>query len=183
MVPLRRMAVAFLVLPVALALAGCGNSTASPDDPASSPSPGTDSAGADLSVIACARDAPADVGELTGAWSGDDHGVYYVRQVGDCVWWFGTELVDIEPGLTGQPGFANVASGRVDGSRIVVEWADLPVGDILGGGGLTLVYDSDADQLLITERRGDWIPFGARVFTRIEPTAGPEASPNESASP
>ena len=63
---------------------------------------------------------------------GSEGGVYYIRQVGDCLWWFGTELRDIEPGLTGQLGFANVASGRVDGTasrwsgptfRLATSWA------------------------------------------------------------
>ena len=138
----------------------------------------------DLSAIACATDDPEDVGELTGAWSGNDSGVYYIRQVGDCVWWFGTELEDIERGLTGQPGFANVASGRTVGTRVEVEWADLPMGNILGGGGLTLFYDEASDQLTIIGQRGDWQPFGATIFTRIvaSPGAEPSPSPSESAS-
>ena len=57
------------------------------------------------------------------------------------------------------------------------------MGDVLGGGGLTLVYDEGNDQLLITEQRGDWQPFGATVFSRIEPDASPDVSPTESASP
>ena len=116
-------------------------------------------------------------------WAGSEGGVYYIRQVGDCVWWFGTELKDIEPGQAGQLGFANVATGRVDGTRIEVEWADLPLGNVLGGGGLSLVYDEENDQLSITEQRGDWQPFGASVFTRIEPGASPQASPSASPSP
>ena len=179
-----------IVLTLTLAVAGCGSNAASPSprdnsaSSASSPSAGANTTATDLSAIACATDDPADVGDLTGAWSGNDSGVYYIRQVGDCVWWFGTEIEDIEPGLTGQRGFANVASGRVVGARIEVEWADLPVGDILGGGGLTLVYHEENDQLVITERRGDWSPpFGATMFTRIEPNASPDASPSESASP
>ena len=83
-----------------------------------SPGGGASSTATDLSVIACATDDPEGVGELTGAWRGDEGGVYYIRQVGDCVWWFGTEIDDIEPGVTGQGGFANVASGRMVGSQI-----------------------------------------------------------------
>ena len=105
--------------------------------------------------------------------AGSEGGVYYIRQVGDCVWWFGTELIDIERGVTGQPGFANVASGRMDGNRIDVEFVDLPLGNVLGGGGLTLVYDPETDQLTITEQRGDWQSFGARTFTRINPMRVP----------
>ena len=109
----------------------------------------------DLSAIACATDDPTGVGELTGVWSGSAGGVYYIRQVGDCVWWFGTEIEDIEPGLTGQPGFANVASGRMDGALVEVECADLPLGDVRGGGGLTFVYDVANRRLLLdrTTRR------------------------------
>ena len=182
MVPSGRMAIALVVLTLTLALAACGDDAASAST-APAFSPGTSATGADLSAIACATEDPEDVGGLTGAWSGDDSGVYYIRQVGDCVWWFGTEIEDIDPGLTGQDGFANVASGRVDGTRIDVEWVDLPMGDILGGGGLTLEYDQDDDLLVIRERRGVWIPFGATTFTRIELNASPDASPSEPASP
>jgi hypothetical protein len=190
MLPFGRTGIVLVVLIVTLALAGCGGNATSPSaghNPASSvpsSSAATSTTVADLSAISCATTDPADVGELTGAWAGDDHGIYYIRQVGDCLWWFGTELVDIERGLTGQAGFANVASGRVSGTRIEVEWADVPMGNILGGGGLTLVLDEENKQLVITERRGDWSPpFGATVFTRIEPSATSDATPSASASP
>ena len=137
----------------------------------------------DLAAIACATDDPEDVGELTGAWSGSEGGVYYIRQVGDCVWWFGTEIEDIEPGLTGQRGFANVASGRLEGTRLEVEYADLPVGNVLGGGGLTFAYDEENGTLTLTEQRGDWIRFGGSVLTRIERNASPDASPSAASSP
>lgn len=166
-----------LVLTV-LIVAGCGNDAptqSAADDVASGAPP---PAAADLSAIACATADPTDLGELTGVWLGSEGGMYYIRQVGDCIWWFGTDVQDIEPGLTDQSGFANVASGRVDGDRVEVEWADLPLGDTLGGGGLSLVYDADADQLTKIEQRGDWQPFGATTFTRIEPDASPEASPS-----
>jgi hypothetical protein len=178
---LQRTTATVLVVLV-LTVAGCGNDAPSPTAADDSATAARDSA-ADLSAIACATADPDDVGALTGAWQGSEGGVYYIRQVGDCVWWFGTDVHDIEPGLTDQSGFANVASGRVDGDRIELEWADLPLGDTLGGGGLTLVYDADKDQLTKVEQRGDWIPFGATTFTRIEPGASPHASPSQSASP
>ena len=74
-------------------------------------------------------------------------------------------------------------AGGAAGRRIDVEWADLPMGNILNGGGLTFVYDEETDQLTITEQRGDGLPFGATTFTRIEPTASPDPSPSASASP
>ena len=97
----------------------------------------------DLAAIGCATDDPDDVGALTGAWSGDDGGVYYIRQVGECVWWFGTDLAASSRADRPQ-GFANVAAGRVDGTDIELEWADVPLGNILGGGGLTVRIDEGA---------------------------------------
>jgi hypothetical protein len=153
-----------------LALAGCGEPSPSPPPESSQPP--------DLSAIACAESDPEGVGGLTGAWQGNDRMAYYIRHVGDCVWWFATELVDIQPGVTGQPGVANVASGRVSGTRLYMEWVDLPMGNLLGGGGLTLVYDGANETLTVIEQRGDWIPYGASVLTRIVPEAIPEPSPS-----
>jgi hypothetical protein len=155
---------------LALVVAACGDSSPSPSAEAGE--------GPDLSAIACATADPTDLGELTGAWLGSEGGNYYLRHVGDCVWWFGTEVDDIQPGVIGQPGFANVASGRFDGGLLVVEWADIPLGNVLGGGGLTFVYDAANDRLLLTEQRGDWVPFGGTELTRIEPEASPKASPS-----
>jgi hypothetical protein len=169
----------------ALAVAGCGialQRSPTQTSLALSPSPSAGTVLTDLSAIGCAGDDPADEGELTGAWAGNDSGVYYIRQVGDCVWWFGTEVTDIAPRVTGQRGFANVASGRVVGTQVDLEWADVPLGDTVNGGGLTFVYDEASGQLTLTEQRGG-IPFGGTVLTRIDPTASPAASPSPSASP
>jgi hypothetical protein len=178
----RRMVAMVVVGPVLLvATAGCGDDV--PSSPSSSATADASTIAAELSAIACATEDPVDGGELTGAWKGDDRMVYYIRQVGDCLWWLGTDLADIESGRTGQSGVANVASGRVDGINIVVEWADLPAGDIVGGGGLTLLYDEAHDQLAIVEQRGGGVRYGATLLTRIEPNSSSDASPSESASP
>jgi hypothetical protein len=161
---MRALALVLLVV----AVAGCGEDSPTPSAEAST--------GPDLSAIACATADPTDVGELTGAWLGSEAGVYYIRHVGDCVWWFGTEVDDIQPGVTGQPGFANVASGRLTDGLLELEWADIPLGSVMGGGGLTFVYDAANDRLLLTEQRGDWLPFGGTELTRIEPEASPSAS-------
>lgn len=180
----RTTAKAVAVLLSALALGGCGGETASPTPAESAVTTSSPTvAVTDLTAIGCATVDPTGVGDLTGAWQGSDDGVYYIRQVGECVWWFGTELDDIDPGVTGHLGFANVASGRLVGNQLDLEFADIPLGNILGGGGLTYAYDAELDQLTLIEQRGDWEPFGASILTRIEPPASPEASPSASASP
>ena len=104
----RRAATALVVLLAMVAIAGCGGDAASPTWARRQVPPRRPvSAGAavtDLAAIGCATEDPTGVGELTGAWQGNDSGVYYIRHVGDCVWWFGTEVDDIEPGIRGSPG-------------------------------------------------------------------------------
>jgi hypothetical protein len=189
-VPLHRTSASTVgVAVLALALAACGadapsfasDSVSVP--PTTAPSRDTSVGGTNLAAIGCATQDPTGVGDLTGAWSGSAGGVYYIRQVGDCVWWFGTEIDLIEPGVTGQGGFANVAAGRVNGPLIQVEWADIPLGNVIGGGGLTLVYDDESDQIWVTQQRGDWQPFGDSVLTRIEPRAPPDATATPSPTP
>ncbi len=180
---------ALAALPLTLVMAGCGTTIErSPAEngplSGSSTSPSADVAVlTDLAVIGCADDDPADEGELTGAWSGNDSGVYYVRQVGDCVWWFGTEVTDIEPGATSQRGFANVATGRIVGTQLDMEWADVPLGDTVNGGGLTFIYDQERGELTLAEQRGGGIPFGGTVLTRINADATSSATPSATATP
>ena len=167
---------------VALAVAGCG---AAPATPSAAPIAAAPSAAAasDLAAIACSTDYPENVGALTGAWRGNDGGVYYIRQVGDCVWWFGTELRDIELGPTSQGGFANVASGRIVGTQVDLEWVDVPLGYTVNGGGLTFIYDEELGELTLAEQRGGRLPFGGTVLTRIQPDATSSATPSATATP
>ena len=165
-----------------LVMAGCGSSIPSATVPPS-PSPSVGTALTDLSVIGCAGDDPTDEGELTGAWAGNDSGVYYIRQVGDCVWWFGTEVRDVELGPLNQRGFANVASGRIVGSQVDLEWVDVPLGNTVNGGGLTFVYDEESGELTLAAQRGGRQPFGGTVLTRIQPDATSSATPSASPTP
>jgi hypothetical protein len=75
-----------------------------------------------------------DVGvNLTGAWHCDDIGTYYIREVGNTVWWLG---------LSADQGrqFANVYQGTISGNQIHGSWVDVPLGinGVLGGGNLTI---------------------------------------------
>jgi hypothetical protein len=174
--------ICFLLL-LALAVAGCGTDAPTPPSGAGSPTatPSPASSGmvmTDLAVIGCAADDPENEGELTGAWAGNDTGTYYIRQVGDCVWWFGTEVRDIELGPVNQRGFANVASGRIVGTQVDLEWVDVPLGDTVNGGGLTFIYDEELGELTLAEQRGGRLQFGGTVLTRIQPDAPASATPS-----
>ena len=177
-----------VVLLLALAIAGCGSDAVIPSSLAGTPTATPSAAGSgmamtDLSVIGCAADDPADEGELTGVWAGNDTGTYYIRHVGNCVWWFGTEVTDVELGLVNQRGFANVASGRITGTQVDLEWVDVPLGDTVNGGGLTFVYDEERGELTLAEQRGGTLPFGGTVLTRIKPDATSSATPSGTPTP
>jgi len=70
--------------------------------------------------------------DLTGVWAASDVGTYYVRQVGDEVWWLGLSR---DQGRT----FANVFHGfaqyrGADGEPLAKpliegDWADVPIGE------------------------------------------------------
>ncbi len=175
----RAAAAAFL----GVVMAGCGSAVESEAGPVSSTTPSLGAAVTDLSVIGCAGNDAGDEGQLTGAWAGNDSGTYYIRQVGDCVWWFGSEVRDIELGPVAQRGFANVASGRIVGTQVDLEWVDVPLGDTVNGGGLTFLYDAMSDQLTLTEQRGGRLPFGGTVLTRLRPDAASSATPSAEPTP
>ena len=70
----------------------------------------------------------------TGVYQCDDGGHYYVRTVGNTVWWAG--LSNNGDGLA----FSNVFRGKFDDKDDTIKgnWVDVPRGGNLGRGGLTL---------------------------------------------
>ena len=152
---MRRAAIANTIGVLTLVLAGCGADSVSPS-----------LIDAPNGTTGCSSEQLADdSGELTGAWEADDGGTYYLRQMGDCVWWFGTELEEVWAGETEQPGFANVAVGHVSGNEVRLEWADIPLGDILGGGTLVLQIGDDGNQLTKSSETGTG--FGGVTWRRL----------------
>jgi hypothetical protein len=80
---------------------------------------------------------------LTGAWSANDEGVYYIRQHGSDIAWNGMSN-RLRPAPELGRDWNNVAIGTLgsDGT-IKVNWMDVPRGNILGGGTLTLRVQAD----------------------------------------
>ena len=113
-------------------------------------------------------------GPLTGTWRADDGGVYYLRQAGDCLWWFGMSFDELDES-GGQPpwGWANVALGRIVDDVIYLEWGDV-VGNFPGRGTLTLEVSSDGDHIdKIDELRPGF--FGGSSWERLTPQPSPSS--------
>jgi hypothetical protein len=69
--------------------------------------------------------------DLTGTWTSETRGTYYVRQVGTTVWWVGRSQ-------DGGASYTNVFNGVRSGDQITGMWADVPAGRNTGSGSLTL---------------------------------------------
>ena len=92
--------------------------------------------------------------DLTGRWSCDDGGDYYLRQVGNTVYWYG------EP----QAGnWSNVFYGMIEGNQIRGSWADVPKGGMMGRGNLTLTISPNEDEFVATYKSGG---FGGSRWMR-----------------
>jgi hypothetical protein len=68
---------------------------------------------------------------MNGTYRANDGGTYYIRQVGNTVWWLGVSADDGRH-------FTNVFKGTKNGDSIVGEWADVPRGAVRSSGVLHL---------------------------------------------
>jgi hypothetical protein len=75
--------------------------------------------------------------DLTGTWAGDDGGVYYLRQIGDQVWWLGMSGLG-GPFARRGTDWTNVFIGKVSGDMLTGTYADVPQGRILDDGPVPL---------------------------------------------
>lgn len=76
---------------------------------------------------------------LTGIWKANDGGTYYIRNIGNDIWWLGISSND--SGKT----FSNVLRGQIleNNNTIVADWADIPLGNNMYYGNLILNIDSN----------------------------------------
>ena len=105
--------------------------------------------------------------DLTGAWAGDDGGIYYVRQRGTVIWWNGMSSRDDPPTALGRD-WNNVGRGEIqkDGS-IVSDWVDVPRGGINGYGTVVFQIGPDAaGYVQITKTSETGTGRGDTVWTR-----------------
>jgi hypothetical protein len=125
---------------------------------------------------------PRPRANLSGVWAADDVGTYYVRQVGDTVWWLG---LSHDRGQT----FANVFEGTIQrliplgpGVTVQGDWADIPLGGLRGNGSLKLhgqpslgTSPTTLDKLSFTGGFGaaNW----EKLYDRVVVDRGPVALP------
>ena len=108
--------------------------------------------------------------DLTGAWAGTDAGIYYVRQVGDVIWWNGMSDRNTPPEMLGRD-WNNVGRGEIqDDLTIVAEWADVPRGMVDGRGTVTFRIGADKDgNLVVTKIAETGTGRGDSVWSRCQP--------------
>ncbi len=92
---------------------------------------------------------------LTGKWSCNDGGNYYMRQLGKEVFWYGERSPTA-------PAWSNIASGYIDGNQVILRWADVPKGQIMQEGILILRLDTP-NKATATYKTGG---FGGSIWTR-----------------
>ncbi|MFO7714715.1 hypothetical protein [Desulfosarcina sp.] len=89
-------------------------------------------------------------GDLTGRWTCNDGGTYYLRQNGRQIRWYG-ESADV------QPAWSNVFSGQIQKDRIQGSWTDVPKGRSAGSGSLELVIEKHGAALRAVKKTGGFI--------------------------
>jgi hypothetical protein len=99
---------------------------------------------------------------LTGAWHANDIGTYYLRQIGNTLWWLGMSR---DQGRT----FANVFHGTIAGNVIEGGWVDVPMGagGARSGGSLTLIGETLSTELTKISQTN---LFGALAWTKLYDT-------------
>jgi hypothetical protein len=96
---------------------------------------------------------------LTGVWRGSDGGTYYLRQVGNILWWSGMSADD---GRT----FNNIFRGTVTSATNTIDgaWMDVPRGNIMGQGELSLKIVSPSTIQKVSQTGSG---FGATTWQKI----------------
>ena len=92
---------------------------------------------------------------LTGQWNCDDGGTYFLRQIGNVLWWYGGSA---DAGAS----WSNVFRGIVQGNQINGQWADVPKGRNLSSGKMSLAIEPAFTLKAISKTGG----FGGGTWTR-----------------
>ena len=115
--------------------------------------------------------------DLTGVWKCDDGGTYYLRQIGDTLWWYG-ESAPVMPDNGAR--WSNIVVGSIYGNTIDLQWRGVPKGDALPNGkqsvGILFLNIVSNDELRATKKTSG---FGGSHWTRSG-TASSNSSTSDS---
>ncbi len=112
-------------------------------------------------LMACLLFLPAVCtgANMTGRWTCDDGGIYYMRQTGKLLYWYAENNNDVVPAWT------TVFHGRIYGKQIHGKWADVPKGRHTGSGDLKLMVEDDGNTLRKLEKDSD---YRGALWTRLD---------------
>lgn len=99
--------------------------------------------------------APIATMNFTGLWRCNDRGSYFIRQVGNEIWWYGQSG-------DGGKSWSNVFHGQIRGNKVIGKWADVPYGRTQNFGEIILEIIG-AGKLVTTKRTGG---FGGSEWYR-----------------
>ena len=125
----------------------------------------------DTTVSVTSRELKASPAEppqadLTGTWTSNLRGTYYVHQVGTTVWWVGRSE-------DGGKSYTNVFNGTRNGDQITGFWADVPAGKNMGSGSLTLSISGTGGNVEIRRVR-ETGGFGESIWKKREQPQPPK---------
>jgi hypothetical protein len=90
--------------------------------------------------------------QLTGEWKDDNGGCYKIRQINNQIFW----------SMDARPRVVNVFMGYLAGNTITGIWADVPGGEMMGNGTLSLKVESQ-NRMVKIDQSGN---YGANVLLR-----------------
>jgi microsomal dipeptidase-like Zn-dependent dipeptidase len=99
----------------------------------------------------------APAADIIGYYEGDDGGAYFVRQVGDKIYWFGEDP---------NGNWANILKGTVSGTKITAQFWDVPKGKAQGMGDISLEIQGNGATLV---KVSSSVPFGAKTLKKSTP--------------
>ena len=107
-----------------------------------------------LFVFAAAVVSAAD---LSGKWNCDDGGQYYLRHLGNTLYWYGERSA-------ANPAWSNIFQGNVQGERVNGNWVDVPKGQASSRGVLQMQIKDNGNVLEATHKTGG---FGGSRWVRV----------------
>jgi len=113
-----------------------------------------------LLMLICASPVSTQVNgiSLTGTWTAGNLGVFFIRQIGNEVWWLGED----DPL---QPSWCNVGHGTVTDRTLTVEWTDIPKGTSRSRG-TVVINIAHSNKLEVISQKGG---FAVKEMTKSKP--------------